>query len=69
MPLDNMAPAGAAMDAGGTSGEKPQMVCPECGCKFEKVETDGEAGGGEDKSWEDELRGMTARTPETSQSE
>jgi hypothetical protein len=67
MATPEMATAGAS-DAGGSS-EKPQMVCPECGCKFEKVETDGEAGGGEDKSWEDELRGMTARTPETSQSE
>ena len=66
MPLDNMASAGAESDSGGMADSKPQLVCPACGAKFEQVQTDGAAaGGGEDKSWEDELRHMSARTPET----
>jgi len=66
MPLDNMASTGAELDSGGTSNPKPKLVCPACGAAFEQVKTEGEgAAGGEDKSWEDELRHMTARTPET----
>ena len=66
MPLDTMAPAGAAPDTGGMENAKPQLVCPACGAAFEQVKTEGEgAAGGEDQSWEEELRHMTARTPET----
>ena len=77
MAYNNMAAAGegagsampAGAEPGGAADAKPQLVCPNCGATFEQVEKPagegaGEAGG-EDKSWEDELRGMTARTPET----
>jgi hypothetical protein len=66
-----MAAAGDGAGAGANPGPEPkpksQLVCPNCGATFEQVEKpEGEgAGGGEDKSWEDELRGMAARTPET----
>ena len=64
MATPEMASAGAEMDSGGPE-TKPQLVCPQCGATFEQVQTEGGGdGGGEDKSWEDELRHMTARTPE-----
>ena len=66
MPLDTMAPAGAAQDTGGMENVSTRLVCPACGAAFEQVKTEGEGmGGDEDKSWEDELRHMSARTPET----
>ena len=66
MPLDTMAPAGAEPDAGGMENVSTRLVCPACSAAFEQVKTEGEgAAGGEDQSWEEELRHMTARTPET----
>jgi hypothetical protein len=64
------AESGAEMPAGGDLKPKSQLVCPNCGATFEQVEKPAEGGegageaGGEDKSWEEDLRHMAARTPE-----